>query len=286
MFKKTGIILSLVILFVLVAGVAHADNPGNVVDYLNYLTADEIEWIKGDIDSIRSNYGLDVVLVITDNTEGKTSMEFADDFYDYNGYGVGSDYSGLLMLINMQEREVCISTTGKAIDIFTDRRLDIMIDNITNYLTNRQYYKAGTTFIGDVRHYAQSGVPENQYRLDTSIPDQTNRYREYDSYYPSYSYLDRVFDLATSWLVYIIALALAIGITLAFTFSSKGKVTINSLTYEENGSFGLSASRDDFIRQSVTKTKIESSSSGGGGGRSSTHRGSSGRSHGGRGGRF
>lgn len=87
MFKKTGIILSLVILFVLVAGVAHADNPGNVVDYLNYLTADEIEWIKGDIDSIRSNYGLDVVLVITDNTEGKTSMEFADDFYDYNGYG-------------------------------------------------------------------------------------------------------------------------------------------------------------------------------------------------------
>ena len=90
----------------------------NVKDYLDYLTDDEESELQEAIDSVRTGYNLDVVIVITDDTEGKSSKDFADDYYDYNGHGVGSDSSGLLMLINMAEREVWISTTGKAIDIF------------------------------------------------------------------------------------------------------------------------------------------------------------------------
>lgn len=249
-----------------------ADELTNVKDYLNYLQEDEKTNLQAEIDNIKSEYNLDAVIVITDNTEGKSSMEFADDYYDYNGYGVGSDYSGLLMLINMEQREVWISTTGRAIDIFTDSRISTMIKNITGYLADGKYYNASTIFLSDIADYASRGVPSGQHR----VPMQQNSNLKPA---PKLTYLQRVMRLLTSLVTYLIALAISVITTILASLSSKGKVTINNHTYEKQ--FSLRETRDDFIRQTVTKTKIERNTN-----TSSTHTGSSGRTHGGGGGKF
>ena len=75
------------------------------------------------IDEAVMQYDMDIVIVITDDVKGKSSMDFADDFYDDNGYGIGFDSSGLLFLVNMEDREVWISTAGTAIKVFTDARI-------------------------------------------------------------------------------------------------------------------------------------------------------------------
>lgn len=271
MFKRVRAFIFAVILVALTGQVwASAAGQNNVKDFLNYLKEDEAVKLQTEIDKVKADHGLDVVVVITDDTEGKSSMAYADDYYDYNGYGVGDDYSGLLMLVNMKEREVWISTTGKAIDIFTDSRISTMVDHVTKYLSDGKYYDACRTFIGDVVNYATKGVPSGQYREELKTVG-------------SRSYFDKVLDMMKSFPVYIIAFIFSIVATIIASLSSKGKVTINSSTYEGGGSFVLSGSRDDYIREFTTRTKIESSSSGG---RSSTHSGSSGRSHGGGGGRF
>lgn len=248
-----------------------AAEKDNVKDFLNYLKDSEAAELQDSIEKVKSDYSLDVVLVITDNTEGKSSMAFADDYYDYNGYGVGSDHSGLLMLVNMDKREVWISTTGRAIDIFTDSRISNMVDHVTGFLSKGNYYDACTTFIEDVRSYANMGAPAGQYREEVRVKE--NR-----------TYLQRVWDMMKSPIVYIIAFVIGLISTIIASLSSKGKVTISSRTYEEEGSFKLSESRDDFIRETTTRIKIAKDSNSGG--RSSTHTGSSGRSHGGGGGRF
>lgn len=247
---------------------AIAAGTNNVKDYLNYLTDSEAQKLQSGINKVKSDYGLDVVVVITDKTEGKSSMAFADDYYDNNGYGVGSDHSGLLMLVNMGKREVWISTTGKAIDIFTDSRISTMVSHVTKPLSGKKYYDACSTFIYDVASYAVMGVPKDQYRAET-VPK------------ASRTYLQKVIGLMTSWPVYFIAFFISLTATILLSLSSKGKVTTTGRTYEREGSFVLSGSSDDFVREFTTKTKIESSSN-----KSSTHSGSSGRSHGGGGGRF
>ncbi len=64
--------------------------------------------------------------------------------------------------------------------------------------------------------------------------------------------------------------------------SDKGIVTTSKYTYEQEGSFKLTLARDDYLTQTVTSTKIKrNESSGSGGFISSTHTGSSGRTHGG-----
>jgi len=250
-----------------------ATNEENVNDYLNYITASEKLELQNIIESVVKNHNLEVVIVITNDTKGKSSMNFADDFYDNNGYGVGSDYSGILMLINMDKRETWISTTGKAIDIFTDSRILDMNNNVTEELSKKEYYKACKNFIADVVNYSNMGIPEGQQRVDSST----------DIIYTETTYLQKVFKLIKFFPIYIGALIISIIATIVASLSSKGKVTINSRTYE-GGSFVLSYTKDDFIREATTMVKIQTLSNNGA--KSSTHTGSSGRSHGGGGGKF
>ncbi|NLL05442.1 MAG: TPM domain-containing protein [Clostridiaceae bacterium] len=254
---------------------AYASNPINVVDDLGYLSDIEIQQLQARIDAIKSAYTLDTVIVITDDTKGKDSTAYADDYYDYNDYGLDSQYSGLLLLINMDIREVAISTTGRAIDIYTNNRIGSMINNVTSLLSDGDYYAACNEFINNVITYADYGVPKGQYREE----------RDPDLNYYNPTYLQKVARMLKLWPVYIIPLIISIAATLIISHSSKGKVTTTTRTYEKGGSFVLNQNTDQFIRENTTRTRIQSQSSGGGG-RSSTHRGSSGRSHGGGRGRF
>ena len=277
MYRKFSFLILIFVFISLFAGTtAYASNPINVVDKLGYLSENEIQQLQTRIDEIKSTYSLDTVIVITDNTEGKDSTQYADDYYAYNDYGLDSRYSGLLMLINMDIREVAISTTGRAIDIYTDNRISSMINNVTSPLSNSNYYAACNKFIDNVITYANSGVPKGQYREE----------RDPDLNYYNLTYLQKVARMLKLWPVYVIPLIISIAATLIISYSSKGKVTTTSRTYEEGGSFVLNQNTDQYIRETTTRTRIQSQSSGGGGGRSSTHRGSSGRSHGGGRGRF
>lgn len=274
MAKRVTLFLLTFILVMLIkqtGGLAYQAN--NVKDSLNYLTTEEVKELQSLIENTKMDYNLDMVVVITDNTQGKSSKDFADDYYDKNGFGVGEDHAGLLMLINMKEREIWISTTGRAIDIFTDSRISAMTAAVTGFLSEGSYDKACTEFVNQVAYYAKSGVPEGQYRTDTEASD---------------TYMSRVFRQMKSILVYVIALVLAIIATIIASLSHKGKITINNQTYEEKGSFQLSDTKDEFIRESTTMVKIQNNNSGNGSGGmgSSTHTGSSGSTHGGGGGKF
>ncbi len=259
--------------------IAFAYSSDNINDELDYLSEGEISEIQSELERVVDAHGLDIAIVITDQTDGKSSMDFADDYYDSHGFGIGGDASGLLLLINMDIREVWISTAGKAIDIFTDSRIDSVLDAVTPHLSDEDYYSACMEFIHQAEKYAKSGVPRGQYRQDED---------GYSSDMPqghgSNTYLGRAARLAAAPLVYVIALVIALIGTLIASSGSKGKVTVSNRTYEEGGSFQLTQQRDDFINQTVTKVRVSSQSSSGS--KSSTHRSSSGRSHGGGGRRF
>lgn len=246
--------LSLLITFILLGSFyAYGKEKDQVIDELSYLSDSEIEDLEDSIDQIADDCKLDVVIMITDDTEGKSSMAFADDYFDYNGYGIGSERSGLMMLINMAEREVWISTTGDAIDIFTNSRIDKMVDHVVEYLSGDRYDKASAQFLKDINKYAKP-----------------------------LSYFERIIRNITSPILYIVLLVISLLATLIAGFASKSKMTVSNRTYENPNAFVLHEQRDAFIREHQTRVKVVKSTGGG----SSTHRGSSGRSHGGGGGHF
>mgnify|MGYP000923252850 CR=1 FL=1 len=258
---------ALLLLFLTAA--ASSASEARVYDQAALFTEQEKAHLEQRIGAIRAELSLDPVIVTVDDTGGKSSRDYADDFYDEGGFGMGAERDGLLLLINMESREVYISTSGAAIDIFTDARIESILDAITPALSMGAYYDAGAVFLDELAFYGRAGIPEGQYRVDESDLTFGGRFKK---------------SLARSPLYVLISMALAaiaVGIMAA---RNRGLVKTSAFTYLDQDSFTVLASHDHLMNTHISKTRIQSSS--GGGGRSTTHRSSSGRIHGGGGRRF
>ena len=130
--------------------------PPNVVDNADLLSPTQTAHLEQKAQTLTDTYDLDVAIVTVNSLGGKSSQAYADDFYDNNGYGIGSRYSGVLLLVSMTEREVAISTCGDAIDAITDREIDRLLDTVAPYLSDGEYFDGcPSSFGGALYRYRQ-----------------------------------------------------------------------------------------------------------------------------------
>ena len=281
--KKIISVLLLLLLILSLAVPAYAtdsDTP-RVVDNAGLLTYDEAAELTGQIENLRQELELDIVIVTTYGTGGKGVQAYADDFYDQNGYGYGSTNSGILLLLDMEAREWYMSTCGEAIYIFTDYCLDQLGETILPWLSSGDYYRAFLAWISGLSPYVKAyrmGAP-----VDGYVPPD-----EYESPYGDeiYYYDDHVGIPIQPFPVALI-IGLIIAAVTVLVMRSKmntAKMQKSAANYLKEGSFRLRQRSDMFLYSRVTRTARPKNTSSGGG--SSVHRSSGGISHGGRGGRF
>jgi uncharacterized protein len=110
----------LLLLSLVIPGYATEPEAPWVVDSGDLLTSDEEAELNRLIQTLRTELQLEIVIVTTYGTDGKNIQQYADDFYDVNGYGYGDTNSGILLVLDMKGREWYMSTCGEAIYIFTD----------------------------------------------------------------------------------------------------------------------------------------------------------------------
>ena len=208
----------------------------------------------------------DIVVVTVNDCEGKTATEYADDYYDYNGYGYGENHDGCLLLVDMSDRYMWLSTTGYGITAITDYGIQYIIDDLTANMHTGNYYDAFNQFAELVSDFVNESRTEQPY-------DTNHKLRQ-----PAH------FSAKNLFIALIAAVIISLIVISMIKKSYKPvRFKSNASDYLVNGSLVLNSSVDDFLYSSVSKTKIESDSGGGG---SSTHSGSSGTSHGGGGGHF
>lgn len=109
-----------------------------LVDQANLLSASEETELLQKLDTISTEQGMDVVVVTTDSLDGKTPADYADDFYDDNGYSE----DGILLLVSMEDRDWWITTSGYGITAFTDVGLEYVGEQFLPSLSNGQYAEA------------------------------------------------------------------------------------------------------------------------------------------------
>ena len=118
------------------------ENRTRVVDMAELMDESEKSSLLSKLDEISERQQLDVVVVTVNTLDGKTPAAYADDFYDYNGYGYGQNKDGVLLLVSMEDRDWYISTTGYGITAFTDKGIDYISDEFKPYLSDGDYYEA------------------------------------------------------------------------------------------------------------------------------------------------
>lgn len=134
--RKMLVLILMLVFLVPTTVKASTYNEEKVFDYANLFTAEEEDNLRYHANKFEK-YALSVVYLTIDDAEGKSAMECADEFYDDNNFR----QDGVLFLIDMDNREMYISTTGKSIDILTDEMLDGILDDSYMYASQGEYYE-------------------------------------------------------------------------------------------------------------------------------------------------
>ena len=264
--KKIKHLLLLLLLFLMVGVPVYAENPDKVVDNADILTDKEEEKLEEQFTQKPEKYQCDIAVVTTNTLDGKSPMNYADDYYYEHDYGYGSDLDGIMLMVSMEDRDWWIATRGSAIQTFTDYGLERLKEMFLSDLSDGEYYKAFKTF-GTT---AEAFMEEAEY----GEPYDTNH--TYSEPLPFWVHL------AVAAVAALIVSGVVITILSIQLKSVAPKESAQD--YVREGSFHLASRSDIFLYRTVDKQKIEHESSSGGG--SSTHTTSDGGTAGGTGGKF
>lgn len=136
---------------------AAAEVP-RLVDDAGLLSSREERDLLSRLDEISFRQGADIVVVTVDSLGSKTPMAYADDFYDDNGYGK----DGVLLLVNMEDRDWWISTSGRGITAITDAGIEYISDRFLPDLSDGNYAEAFEIFADQCDAFitqAKTGTP-------------------------------------------------------------------------------------------------------------------------------
>lgn len=236
-----------------------SDDTAALYDLDDSLTENEEKALVPVLTDLVREMGFSVCVVISDNVgESKTDAQVIDyaDLYLEEFCGINGD--GILLLVNNDTKYDWISTSGRCINIFTDRKIDLIFDDFYGALKSGDYYNAVLGFCRSVE-----------------------RYSETDSFFESFGTFVGLAILTSPWL-----LLFPIFITVAFVSNVKKRYDLRP--QKGAGNYLLSDSvnfsgenKDTFIRSYVRVESSTSRSHSSGGHHSSTHRSSSGGRHGG-----
>ncbi|WP_426350878.1 TPM domain-containing protein [Alloiococcus sp. CFN-8] len=258
-----GTVFLSLFLVIIASPVLSYGDTNNVIDEADLLSMEEEEALQGTIEDIKNRFSFDIVLNTITTTGGKDIVDYSDDYFDYNGYGVGSNRDGLIFVINMESRDYYTSTSGYGITAFTDYGLDYIHEKVVSSLSEGDYYAAFSEYLDlsqELLIQAEEGTP-----FDVGQKEPVSR-----------------------WVLAGAAFGISLIVALIVTgVMRRGMNTVRKEAFATNyvmrDSLNLTEQQDLFLYRNVVRSKKPEPSSSGG---SSTHKSSSGRSHGGRGGKF
>lgn len=248
-----------------------ADDILRIADWAELLSESEEAELSDRLDEISERQKLDIVIVTLESLEGADIVAYADDFFDYNGYGFGEKKDGVIFLMSMEERDWCISTSGYGITAFTDAGQEYLSEKMVPYLSDGAYAEAFQIFAGQCDDYitqARAGTP---YDVD-NIPVEP------------FSPLGALIIAVVAGFVVSLIVTGIMRLSLHSVFSQTA-----ADSYMKKDSLRLTKNYDLFLYKNVTRTerpKETSTSTSGSSGGSTTHISSSGNTHGGSKGKF
>ena len=192
-------------------------------------------------------------MIVTTTSNSEEPRDFADN---YLRDAVGNDQNGSVLLLDMGQREIYISTSGNMIDYLTDSRIDSILDDVYDQMTNAAYYNAAKAYLSKSATYVEDGVPGGHYRVD----EETGKITRYK---------------VLTTVEIIIAVVLALILSLVFYFVTVSRYQLKSGIYKypfrEKSSIKLTENRssDKFFCHDKKNPKSPPPGSGGGG--STTH---------------
>ncbi len=279
---RRAALLSVVIALLLPAFAMAADA---VKDEAGLFTTAEISQIRELIGEIRETYQMDAAVLTTrkvpKNRTGESmeeTQDYADEYYDRNGFGMGEDGAGILYLIDINNRVLYLSTKGIMIDYISDSRREKLLDAAYEEAGRGNYGQSAIAVLTRLKEILDKGIEEGHFRYDEATGERiTGLYNR----------------LTKGEIIFAGVAGFAVIAVIYLSVAAKYGLKRTTYRFDRDTQSSKELRRDDkiFLRQTVTRTRIPrntgSGGSGGGhGGGSGVHFSSGGGMHGGGGRHF
>lgn len=228
-----------------------------VIDNADLLSGSEESTLAEKLSELSSRLECDVI-VLTESSIDTDAQSYADDYFDYNGYGQGAKRDGILLLVSMDPRSWHVSGSGICnSEYISTSALEYISENIPANLKAEKYVACFDEYVK---------------RCDELITD-ARAGKAYKT----------PFDFKMSLVV-----SVGIGFLVALIATSSMKSQLKSVKFKKEansylkpGSMMITDARDMFLYRKVTYTPKANDND-----KSGSHTSSSGRSHSGTGGSF
>ena len=252
---------------------ASGSRLASVEDRAQLLTEEEETELLKQAAELSQKTGYELRLVTTDQTEGKTTQQFAEAYFESLTDDGPETASGASYVIDMDNRQIYIATYGGLQYYLTDARVDTLLDHAYEYVSEGEYDKTFKSMLKDTDRYYNKGIQDGTRIINQDTGEVTVYHKP---------------KTVTPVKVLISLLAGTAGF-LAFFASVKSAYSMKGISgdgFSERDQVGLTLKRRDdrLVNQFVTSSRIPRNDGGGGssgGGTTSTHTTSGGYSAGG-----
>ena len=283
--------LTVLTLAFLMTGVCFAETEyeplGRLYDEYGVLSEDEYNTVLEALNVVSDRFQVDTSIAVVDSMEeyGYDDITaYADDLFDYYGYGTGANKDGILFVIAMAERKWALSTHGIAIQYVTDKGNEYLQEQFLPYLSDGDYEKAFWAYAKgcDYLYAERTGQRPSDYF------EQSDSY-DWDS---DISYEPIPVSRRLEMTARYIPIALLVGFLLSMIPMGIMKAKLHTVRqkagaadYVDRDSLRITNARDIFLYRTVNRTQRAQEHEDHGG-PSTTHTSSSGQTHGGSSGSF
>lgn len=251
---RTGVFLALLFVLLLAFGMgADAREKADVFDNAGLFSAYERSSIRELAKELSDEYEINVVVLTADDTYGNSSRDYMEDFYEEEGYIDNGARGGIVFIIDMDNRELNLVTSGDAIYYITDEREESIYDAGISYASVGDYGNAMYAMLQSAQQYFERGIPDRQYVYD----EETGRVVRHRA-------------VSAGEAVISAALAALAAFICCFTvYRGYGTIKPYEYSLDGNADFRLNGRVDTLVNQFETVRRIQEPRPPGGGGRSS-----------------
>lgn len=286
---KKSLLVSLVfVCFFVLCGFEDREEKIYVYDEADLLSEQDEEELNKKCKQASEECEIDVVVVTTDDVKGKSTRRFAEDFIVQKNIGYEDDdrveKSAVLFLIDLDNGETYIVTTGMGILCIEDEDIETILDQIYLYIRT-DYYLACSAFVDKTVDIVDDNMQGYVGEYKDKWVEWSGDYNEFEKKYVEDHENTEIRRLKDPVNCLIISVIIGIVSVSVMALNNRAKMTVNGATYMDRNEMKVNVHDDRYIRTTTTKTRINNSSSGSGHKSSSHHGGShhssSGRSFGG-----
>ena len=159
--------ITVILLIILMSGLCFPHYAWGAAQHMyddsGILYDSEVAEIDRYLADLSEELEFDIIGVMIDEGYDEDDLRaFADDFYDYGGFGYGEEHDGVIFVVDMESRLMMLVSTGFGITAITDYGEELIYDYVTDDLRNENFVSAFEGYGDAVREFvyeAREGTP-------------------------------------------------------------------------------------------------------------------------------